>query len=74
VSEFRELFEAGTVDVVQADLTHLGGLTSLRKLAGWAQAYGLTSPTRGCSTWSPGRRAWTPSMAASRCRRFPGWG
>jgi galactonate dehydratase len=39
--EFRELFEAGTVDVVQADLTHLGGLTGIRKLAGWAQAYGL---------------------------------
>jgi galactonate dehydratase len=41
LSEFRELFEAGVVDVVQADLTHFGGFTELRKLAGWADAYGL---------------------------------
>ena len=41
LAEFRELFEAGTVDVVQADLTHLGGITGIRKLAGWAEAYGL---------------------------------
>jgi galactonate dehydratase len=39
--EFRELFEGGLVDVVQADLTHFGGLTGLRKLAGWAGAYDL---------------------------------
>jgi galactonate dehydratase len=39
--EFRELFEAGTIDIVQADLTHIGGFTTLRKLAGWADAYGL---------------------------------
>lgn len=41
LGEFRELFEQGTVDVVQADLTHFGGLTAIRKLAGWAEAYGL---------------------------------
>jgi galactonate dehydratase len=41
LAEFRELFEDGTVDVVQADLCHLGGITALRKLAGWAEAYGL---------------------------------
>lgn len=41
VAEFRELFEGGLVDVVQADLTHLGGFTGLRKLAGWADAYDL---------------------------------
>ena len=39
--EFRELFEGGLVDIVQADLTHFGGLTGLRKLAGWADAYDL---------------------------------
>jgi galactonate dehydratase len=39
--EFRELFEDGLVDIVQADLTHFGGLTGLRKLAGWADAYDL---------------------------------
>lgn len=49
VAEFRELFEAGTVDVAQADLTHLGGLTALRKLAGWAEAYGvLMAPHNVC--------------------------
>jgi galactonate dehydratase len=41
LAEFREMFEAGTVDIVQADLTHIGGLTAIRKLAGWADAYGL---------------------------------
>ena len=49
VAEFRELFEAGTVDVAQADLTHCGGLTGLRKLAGWAEAYGvLMAPHNVC--------------------------
>jgi galactonate dehydratase len=41
LAEFRELFEQGLVDVVQADLTHFGGFTALRKLAGWAEAYDL---------------------------------
>jgi galactonate dehydratase len=40
VAEFRELFEGGLVDVVQADLTHFGGFTGMRKLAGWADVYG----------------------------------
>jgi galactonate dehydratase len=41
LAEFRELFEAGLVDVVQADLTHFGGFTGLCTLAGWAAAYDL---------------------------------
>ena len=41
LAEFRELFEGGLVDIVQADLTHFGGFTGLRKLAGWAAAYDL---------------------------------
>jgi galactonate dehydratase len=41
LAEFRELFEDGLVDIVQADLTHFGGFTTLRKLAGWAAAYEL---------------------------------
>ena len=41
LAEFRELFEGGLVDIVQADLTHFGGFTTLRKLAGWAAAYEL---------------------------------
>jgi galactonate dehydratase len=39
--DFRPLFERGLVDVVQADLTHFGGFTGLRRLAGWAEAYEL---------------------------------
>jgi galactonate dehydratase len=41
LADFRELFEGGLVDLVQADLTHFGGFTGLRKLAGWAGAYDL---------------------------------
>ena len=39
--EFRALFEQGLVDIVQADLTHFGGFTGLKRLAGWAEAYEL---------------------------------
>jgi galactonate dehydratase len=49
LADFREFFEQGTVDVVQADLTHFGGFTGLRKLAGWAEAYGvLMAPHNVC--------------------------
>jgi galactonate dehydratase len=41
LADFREFFEQGTIDFVQADLTHFGGFTGMRKLAGWAEAYGL---------------------------------
>jgi galactonate dehydratase len=39
--EFRALFEQGLVDIVQADLTHFGGFTGLKRLAAWAEAYEL---------------------------------
>ena len=41
VTEFRELIEEGLADVLQPDLTHIGGFSAMRKLAGWAQAYNL---------------------------------
>ena len=41
LSDFRTLIEQGLVDIVQADLTHFGGFTGLRRLAGWAEAYEL---------------------------------
>jgi len=41
LSEFLPLFEEGLLDVVQADLTHFGGFTGMRKLAACADAYGL---------------------------------
>ncbi|MGH9213586.1 MAG: mandelate racemase/muconate lactonizing enzyme family protein [Acidimicrobiales bacterium] len=47
--EFRQLLEEGLVDIVQADLTHFGGFTGLRKLASWADAYGvLLAPHNVC--------------------------
>jgi galactonate dehydratase len=39
LAEFRELFERGLVDVVQADLTHFGGFLAMKRLAGWADVY-----------------------------------
>jgi galactonate dehydratase len=41
VADFAPLFEGGLVDIVQADLTHFGGFTGLKKLAGYADAYDL---------------------------------
>ncbi len=34
--------EGGDVDIVQADLTHFGGFTGMRRLAGWTEAHYLT--------------------------------
>jgi galactonate dehydratase len=41
VPEFRELIEGGLVDIVQADITHVGGLSAAVRLAAWAEAYNL---------------------------------
>src|SRR5262245_1189353 len=37
----REFIEGGYLDVVQVDPTHFGGLTAMKRLAGWADAYYL---------------------------------
>jgi len=37
--EFRELFELAAADVIQPDLTMMGGITETRKLASWAESY-----------------------------------
>lgn len=37
--EFRELFELGAADIIQPDITHIGGLLNAKKLAAWADAY-----------------------------------
>jgi galactonate dehydratase len=37
--EYRELFELGAADIIQPDITHLGGLFNAKKLAAWADAY-----------------------------------
>ena len=41
LDDIRPFIEQGLVDVVQVDLTHFGGLTAIRKLAAWADQYGL---------------------------------
>lgn len=48
-ADLRELVEDGLVDVIQADLTHFGGLTGMRKLAGWTASYDrLLAPHNVC--------------------------
>jgi len=50
LSDFRAIIEQGLVDIVQADLTHFGGFTGLRRLAAWAEAYELPlAPHNVCS-------------------------
>jgi galactonate dehydratase len=41
LADFVPIFEGGLADIIQADLTHFGGFTGLRKLAGYADAYDL---------------------------------
>jgi galactonate dehydratase len=43
--EYRELFELQAADIIQPDITHLGGLLNTKKLAAWAEAhYVLVAP------------------------------
>lgn len=42
LGDFRATIEQGLVDILQADLTHFGGFTGLRRLAAWAEAYELS--------------------------------
>jgi galactonate dehydratase len=37
--EYRELFERQAADLIQPDITHIGGLLEVKKLAAWAEAY-----------------------------------
>jgi galactonate dehydratase len=39
VSAFRELFEKRAASVIQPDITHCGGLSEARRIAGMAEAY-----------------------------------
>ena len=39
--EFRELFELDAVDIIQPDLTMMGGISETRKLATWAESYNV---------------------------------
>lgn len=49
MEDLRGFIEGGLVDIVQADLTHFGGLLAMKHLAGWAAAYGLAlAPRNTC--------------------------
>ena len=37
--EFRELFELQAADIIQPDITQMGGLLESKKLAAWAESY-----------------------------------
>jgi len=37
--DYKEIFENGTVDVIQPDLSHAGGITEVKKIAAMAEAY-----------------------------------
>ncbi|WP_160134567.1 galactonate dehydratase [Halococcus salsus] len=37
--DFKQVFEDGTVDVIQPDLSHAGGITEVKKIAAMAEAY-----------------------------------
>ena len=39
--EFRPLFDLYSVDIVQPDISHFGGLTLTRRLAAWADVYNV---------------------------------
>jgi galactonate dehydratase len=41
MEDIRGFIEQGLVDIVQVDLTHFGGFLPMKRLAGWADAYGL---------------------------------
>mgnify|MGYP000250465436 CR=1 FL=1 len=37
--DFKQIFENGSVDVIQPDLSHAGGITEVKKIAAMAEAY-----------------------------------
>jgi galactonate dehydratase len=37
--DYKEVFEDGSVDVIQPDLSHAGGITEVKKIAAMAEAY-----------------------------------
>lgn len=37
--DFKEVFESGSVDVIQPDLSHAGGITEVKKIADMAESY-----------------------------------
>jgi L-alanine-DL-glutamate epimerase-like enolase superfamily enzyme len=51
--DFRHLFELGALDVAQPDVTKIGGVTEMRKVAALAEAHGVTLSPH-CAGFGPG--------------------
>ncbi len=65
--EFRQLLEARGASIVQPDVLHAGGITELRKIANFAETYGVEIAPHQCS----GPIGHVASLAAmSVCRNF----
>lgn len=41
MNEFRPIFDLQSVDIIQPDITHFGGITQTRRLAAWADVYNV---------------------------------
>ncbi len=41
MNEFRPLFDLHSVDIIQPDITHFGGMAQVRRLAAWADVYNV---------------------------------
>lgn len=41
MNEFRPLFDLQSVDIIQPDITHFGGMAQTRRLAAWADVYNV---------------------------------
>ncbi len=41
MNEFRPLFDLQSVDIIQPDITHFGGIAQTRRLAAWADVYNV---------------------------------
>lgn len=39
--DFKEVFKQGAIDIIQPDLSHAGGITECKKLAGMAEAFDM---------------------------------
>ena len=59
--EYREVFELQAADVIQPDISHIGGLLETKKLAAWADAYYVT-----IAPHNVGARSTRPQPSTSR--------
>jgi galactonate dehydratase len=41
MNEFRPVFDLHSVDIIQPDITHFGGMAQVRRLAAWADVYNV---------------------------------